>query len=167
MLRNVGPVYASNIAYKSLTVDNLVTVDNGILQQVIDSGYQCNMYTTALNAQNKSDIPYVRALPDIPYKGKRRYDRPDYWSSEAYALLLSAVQESDIVFMVGYDIWDNMQTSNANVYQIAKIFEHYPNTQFIQIQDTAWDIPPSWEPYENFLMDEYDTMYSYVESESQ
>lgn len=166
-MQNIGPVYGSNIVYRTMQVDNLIAVDDGVLRQVVNSDYKCNMYTLPEHVSKFTDVPYVRPLPNIPYKGKRKFDAANMWSSEAYALLLTAIQGSDIVFMVGYDIWDNPKTMNSNVYQMAKIFEHYPETQFVQIQNSHWEIPPSWEPYKNFLMDNYKTMRDFIDANTE
>ncbi len=114
--------------------------------------------------QEFKQYPNVHLVPKLPYESKKRVDDPWHWGSGPFAVLLAASKNFDTVNLLGFDLYgveskvNNMYKGTKNyiesdkhaidfsywVHQIAKVFEHYPTTNF-KIWNTAdWIMPKEW-----------------------
>ena len=156
-----------NAILRDAKVEHLVCVDKPMLREAVNSSYHKNskVYTRKnLFVQHQLE-KNIRMVPDLPYAGNERADDPIHWGSGPYAVLLAAKLATDDVHLLGFDLYstDNRvnnvykDTSNYSlsfksavdprywIYQIGKIFEHFPNTRFIIHQDETWQLPKSWK----------------------
>ena len=121
------------------------------------------IYTRLNWVKEYNCYPRVKLVPDLPYKDINRADDPWHWGSGPYAVLLAAMQNTD-VHMLGFDLHgnndlvnnvykdtDNYLTSNKPkvdpsywIYQIGKVFEYFPKTLFTVYNKKDWSIPKEW-----------------------
>ena len=107
----------------------------------------------------------ISTVPDLPYQGEQRPDRPEHWGSGGYALLVAAQLGFDDVTLVGFDLYskndkvnnvykDTVNYSAANkpsvdysywVYQISKVFQSFPNIVFTVVNNIGWEMPKEWQ----------------------
>ena len=106
----------------------------------------------------------INLVPVLPYTGESKQDDPIHWGSGPYAVLLGANMYSTIM-LVGFDLYGingkinnvykntkNYHSSDANavdysywVYQISKVFQNYPDKEFIIWNNPNWTLPNSWK----------------------
>jgi len=107
----------------------------------------------------------IEHLPQLPYQGTSKKDKPEHWGSGGYAILLGANLGFKELEIVGFDLYstdnlvnnvykDTNNYSNANsqsvdpsywIYQIEQIFKYYPNTKFIIRNSPQWKLPTEWQ----------------------
>lgn len=162
-LTDIGPTYGCNQLVESFPLDNTIVVDRTLLIDFIAKGInrRTNIYTrrrwhTYVEADN------LHFLDDPVLEIQTEFDREIHWGSGAHALNLAAGTGSDIVVMLGYDLWNAKINPDAWIYQINKCFELHPFVQFVQIQNEAWACPKEWTA-ENFLMDNFDGLKALLE----
>jgi hypothetical protein len=154
-LKDVGPTYGCNSLIEKFDLDNTVVVDKNVVIDLIARGYnqKTNIYTrkkwhTLVQADNLHYLsPPIKDPVEI-------WDQDIHWGSGTHALNLASTFGTNVVIMLGYDLYNADVDPSCWIYQINKCFELHPNTQFVQIQDSKWDCPKSWIS-ENFLMDDY------------
>lgn len=172
--------YGCNLAYKDIELKNLVVCDRF-------------MFTTALsqNAHLKTTIwtrsrwlqqistENVFALPQIPYKPEIKHDLEMNWGSGLYAALLAAGSDSDVIVLIGYDLWPLPDGNVNNIYagesgygpkeaagvdpsgwihQFSKLFSFYDEKQFVFINEKNWNVPEQWLEYKNFNFDHFSAL---------
>ena len=147
-----------NAVYRDHCIDHLVCVDRRMVKE--SKPFHNNIYTRKDWNQSFG----VSAVPELPYQGNLRHDDPFHWGSGPYAVLLAA-SFSETIHMVGFDLYSkNKQinnvykgTQNYNkvdyravdhsywVYQISKVFEHYPDKYFVVYNYSTWEMPVIWK----------------------
>jgi len=157
-----------NAIFRDYYVEHLVCCDKRIVKQALP--FHKNIYT---RQRWHKDFD-VNPLPDLPYKGKDRKDDPFHWGTGPYAILLGATLSSNVK-LVGFDLYGlegkvnnvysdtegysssgSSQVDNSYwLYQIAKIFKHYPYTKFTIYQTDDWIFPKGWN-YSNVSLDKLD-----------
>ena len=163
-----------NAILRDFKVDTLVCVDKRMLVEAVNSSYHKNakVYTRKnLFVQHRLE-KNIRMVPDLPYVGSERPDDPTHWGSGPYAVLLAAKMTTDDVHLLGFDLYsqdnrvNNVYKDTANyslahksavdprywIYQIGKVFECFPNTNFIIHQLDNWQLPKAWK-YPNVSLD--------------
>ena len=163
-----------NAIYRDFKVDHLVCVDKSMLKEAIDSEYNVNskIYTRKSHFINYQHQKNIRMVPDLPYVGSERPDDPTHWGSGPYAVLLAANLTTTDIYLLGFDLYsqdnrvNNVYKDTANyslahksavdprywIYQIGKVFECFPNTNFIIHQLDNWQLPKAWK-YPNVSLD--------------
>lgn len=106
----------------------------------------------------------VRELPLLPYKGDTKKDDPEHWGSGGYAVLLAAILDFQEIELIGFDLYpiddtvNNIYKDSTNysrsgsqavdpsywIYQISKVFDYYPDCNFIVKNKQYWTIPNEW-----------------------
>jgi len=180
----LGPVIGANAIFRDYYSDELVCCDRRMVQEAVNHGYNNTIYTRENWYKQFSYWPNVTKLPDLPYTGDKRQDDPWHWGSGGHALNLACTKNPEIIIMLGFDLWgtnskfnnvyknsDNYNSSDKPatdpsywIYQLAKLFKHYPNIKFIQIQPEDWQMPSEWESYENLFVDSFDALDNLVAS---
>jgi len=177
---SVGPIYGCNAMYRDNVADNIVSCNRKIVDEIIAAGghTRCNFFTRPQWKRYYKKVPNVQFLPELPFDKSVKQDNSIKWSTGPLALHLAAMQNSDIVVMLGFDLYgidkqinnvykgtDNYAASdskaqpyNAWVYQCAKVFELFPNTQFVQIQYSNFVAPEEWMKYENVMYDQFGSL---------
>ena len=168
-----------NAIYRDYYMDYLVCVDRPMLREEVNSSYHKNakVYTRRNNFIQYRFEKNIRMVPDLPYVGSERPDDPIHWGSGPYAVLLAAKMTTDDVHLLGFDLYsadnrvNNVYKDTANyslahksavdprywIYQIGKVFECFPNTNFIIHQTDNWQLPKSWKQ-PNIMVDCIDNL---------
>ena len=163
-----------NAILRDIKVDHLVCVDKPMLREAVNARYHndAKIYTRRnLFVQHRLE-KNIRMVPELPYVGSERPDDPVHWGAGPYAVLLAAKLTTDDIHLLGFDLYsadnkvNNIYKDTANyslahknavdprywIYQIGKIFEYFPNTQFFIHQEDNWQIPKEWN-YSNIVVD--------------
>ena len=168
-----------NAILRDTKVDYLVCVDRPMLREAVNSSYHKNakVYTRRNNFVQYRFEKNIRMVPDLPYVGSERPDDPIHWGAGPYAVLLAAKSTTDDIHLLGFDLYgvdnkvNNIYKDTANyalahksavdprywIYQIGKVFEYFPNTNFIIHQDTDWQLPKAWKQ-SNVMVDKLSSL---------
>lgn len=182
LLRNKGVTYGCNLLIENFQLDNTIACDRSMLIHLIASGYDnvTNLWTRARWRNNVGDGTF-KNLPNPIENPIERWDREMQWGSGTHALNLAAEQGADVVAMIGFDLW--MRDDGQNniyqdqhplyekkvigpecwIYQIGRLFEKFPDTNFVQIQPTGWKDPEQWAAYNNYSRDTFAGLKSLLE----
>jgi hypothetical protein len=161
-----GTKIGCNAILRDFSVDHLVCVDRPMLQEAVESNYNkhATVYTRATQFAQYRLETNIRIVPDLPYVGDQRPDDPIHWGAGPYAVLLAAKLTTDDIHLLGFDLYsadkrvNNVYKDTANysfahksavdprywIYQIGKIFKHYPATQFV-VHNNDFELPKSWK----------------------
>lgn len=159
-----------NAIHRDMVVDHLICCDRRMAEESTN-----NPNTKNTKIYIREDwVRYYRkikkqrnifVLPDLPYHGTDKPDNPNHWGSGGYAVLLAASLGFKNILIVGFDLYpnggkiNNIYKGTPNyarrdaqgvdcsfwIYQIAKIFQHYPETNFTVAHLPGWDIPKLWQ----------------------
>ena len=168
-----------NAILRDTKVDHLVCVDKPMLREAVDAQYHhtAKVYTRKNLFEHYRLEKNIRIVPDLSYAGSERPDDPIHWGSGPYAVLLAAKLTTDDIHLLGFDLYgvdnkvNNIYKDTANyalahksavdprywIYQIGKVFECFPNTQFVIHQDKNWQLPKSWKQ-PNIMVDCIDNL---------
>lgn len=159
-----------NAIHRDMSVDYLICCDRRMVEESVINPATTNtkIYTREDWARYYRKIKKHRnvfVVPPLPYHGTNKADKPEHWGSGCYAVLLAASLEFKDILIVGFDLYPNGNkvnniykgTSNYSrpdaqgidysfwVYQISKVFQHYPNTKFVIAHLPGWEIPNLWK----------------------
>lgn len=169
-LRNDYTLIGCNAIHRDITVDHLVCCDRRMADEATDNP---NTQDTLVYVRD-SWFKYfrkikknrnVRYVPDLPYTGDLKQDKPDNWGSGGYAVLVAAELGCKEITLLGFDLYginnkvNNVYKDTANyskkdsqavdpsywIYQLGKIFKYYPNTKFIILNKPDWVMPEEWQ----------------------
>jgi len=157
-----------NAVHRDVAVNHLVCCDKRMIEESIESPNTINtkIYVRKdyINYYSKLDTR-INQLPEIPYIGESKLDKPINWGSGPYALIVSANLPADKIIMLGFDLYGTKNSFN-NIYkdtihyqpkqskpidhsyweyQIAKVFENYPHKQFVIYNTENWKMPNKWK----------------------
>jgi len=182
-LQWLGKTIGTNAVHRDFHPDYLVCADRRMVQEAVNANYENPVYTRPDWYRQFSYWSNVVRHPELPYSGSKRPDDPFQWGSGGHALNLACTMNPDVIFMLGFDLWSTTKTVNnvykntehyseSNktpvdpsywIYQTAKLFEHYPNIKFIQIQPVEWEPPKEWDEYSNFYIDDYQSLKELID----
>lgn len=157
-----------NAIHRETVTDHLVCCDRRMVEEAVVSE---NTTTTSIYVRPdwfhyfrkiRKDKRIVQ-VPNLPYTGTNRQDQPLQWGSGPYAVLLGANVGSSIM-MFGFDLYssndkiNNIYKGTENyrptesapvdpsywIYQIAKVFKHFPHKEFIIWNKQDWKLPREW-----------------------
>lgn len=158
-----------NAIHRDMVVDHLICCDRRMVEESV-----INPSTENTKIYVRDDwVRYYRKIkkqrnvfvvPDLPYQGSNKADKPEHWGSGGYAVLLAASLGFKNILIVGFDLYPNGNkvnniykgTPNYSridahgvdysfwVYQLAKIFQYYPATKFTIAHLPGWEIPNLW-----------------------
>ena len=168
-----GTKVGCNAIYRDYTMDHLICVDRPMLQEAVESNYNkhATVYTRANQFAQYRLETNMRIVPDLPYVGDQRPDDPIHWGAGPYAVLLAATLTTDDIHLLGFDLHsvdkrvNNVYKDTANyslahksavdprywIYQIGKVFNSYPETQFV-VHNDDFELPKAWNK-PNVLLD--------------
>lgn len=159
-----------NALHRDIYVHHLICCDQRMVREAVDNPMTANttIYVRDLwyhyfrkIRKNKNISP----LPELPYQGDKRHDKPIHWNSGPYAVLLAALLDHKQISMIGFDLYstndrvnnvykgtDNYSHPDARPvdpaywkYQIGKIFEYFPDIEFVIYNHSLWKIPQEWQ----------------------
>lgn len=154
-----------NAIYRDFEVDHLVCVDKKMLNEACLTCTNTLIYTRKDWINRYTHIPNIQLVPDIPFEGVGRMDDGWHWGSGPYAVLLAATLSVQSIHLVGFDLYskdnkiNNIYKETLNykssdhravdpsywIYQIGRVIEHFPLTQFTFFQTDNWQLPNSWK----------------------
>jgi len=157
-----------NAIQRDIEVDHLICCDRRMIEESLISNNTSNTKIYVREDylsfyQSKDDR--IHSVPDLPYSSNSKVDMPIHWGSGPYAVLLAATLTVEKIFLLGFDLYSNNDFFN-NVYkdtknyknsdskpidysfweyQIAKVFECFPNKNFVVLNGQNWQMPLSWK----------------------
>lgn len=157
-----------NAIHRDFRVDHLVCADMKMVNESIKNPlYKTSCIYTRKDWFAKYKLESnIRMLPELPYNGTERWDDPFHWGSGPYAVLLGAMlTKTQTVKLLGFDLYgienkvNNVYKDTLNyksgdtravdprywIYQIGRVIEHFPQTQFRIFQTDNWQLPNSWK----------------------
>jgi len=162
-------VIGCNAAYRNLSVDHLICCDRRMAQEACENieNRETLIYVRERHHhyfRKIKKLKNIRELPDIPIVSEMKRDQPDHWGSGPYAVLVAAGLENQKIVLVGFDLYSNdgkinnvyKDTENYNksnsqavdhsywVHQIARVFAHHPDKEFIIANEQNWSMPKQW-----------------------
>lgn len=161
LINKLYTIIGCNALHRDLEVDHLVCVDNKMAIEALNN-------TSIKNTKIYTRTRWVRegllSVPSLPYSGSSRPDKEEHWGSGPYALLLACNLKFDEIILIGFDLYgcgdrvNNIYKNSINykgdlspavdhsywVYQIAKIFEYFPNIKFKVLNSKGWNMPNEW-----------------------
>ena len=154
-----------NAILRDFSVNHLICVDKHMLLEALESNYNkhATVYTRANQYALSRYQTNIQIVPDLPYVGDQRPDDPIHWGAGPYAVLLAAKLTTDDIHLLGFDLYsadkrvNNVYKDTANysfahksavdprywIYQIGKVFNSYPETQFV-VHNDNFELPKSW-----------------------
>lgn len=158
-------LFGCNAVHRDFNVDHLVCCDKRMVAEAIENPNVTNIYTRERYYHDFRKLQkkkQVHLLPTLPYSGSERSDNPIHWGSGPYAVLLAATMH-DHVSLLGFDLYSkNNKVNNCYkgtqnyshkdsaavdpsywIYQIKKIFDSFPNKQFL-VYNKDWTVPMEW-----------------------
>lgn len=157
-----------NAIHRNYTVDHLICCDRRMVTEAVENinNQNTSIYVRQNNYQYFRKIQKhknIKQLPDIPYHGEFKRDRPDHWGSGPYAVLVASTICDDII-LLGFDLYGNddkinnvyKDTVNYNksdsaavdpsywVHQIAQVIRYTPYKTYTIINDRNWQMPKEW-----------------------
>lgn len=162
-----------NACHRDMGLDVLVAVDQRMVKEALDRGIKYDIYTKKEWIEGFRDHLNVKQVPDLPYAGDRRQDDPWHWGSGSHAANLAGSMKLQEIHLWGFDLYGknglinniykdtkNYESSNHHsvdpsywIYQLARCFEYYPDSQWIQHQTKDWQVPKEWQEFSNFSIE--------------
>lgn len=170
-IKSQGTLIGCNAIHRDHKMDHLICCDRRMAEEAINNpnNSETNIYVRddwwryyfKIRKHKKT-----RTLPELPYQGERKQDQPLHWGSGCYAVLVAANLGFKEIKLLGFDLYptrsnkvNNIYKGTENyskkdsqgvdysfwVYQIAKVFQYYPDQQFVIVNDSSWDIPKEWK----------------------
>lgn len=159
-----------NAIHRDIIVDYLVCCDRRMVEEAINNPMterteiyvRDDWFKYYKKIQKRKNI---KTVPELPYKGTQRPDRPEHWGSGGYAILVAATLGFDTITLIGFDLYskdhkvNNVYKGTENyssvdsqsvdysywIYQTAKLFHLFPNINFTVVNDSGWDMPKEWQ----------------------
>lgn len=169
--------WGCNLLYREFAPRTLVCCDKHILITAISERADLHSQIwTRERWASKSDLPGVNFLPEnLPFPKENKHDIHLHWGSGTYAAYLACLSLHNILVFVGFDLWGTKDNKINNVFkgqngygpadsdavgpqgwihQIGRLMEHFPNKQFVFLNQPTWNPPESWTAYDNFFQDD-------------
>lgn len=163
-------IVGCNALHRDIAVDHLICCDHRMVREALANPNTANTTIHVREGwhhyfrkieKNKN----VKLLPELPYHGTSRLDKPIHWGSGPYAVLIAAQLNPTSISLVGFDLYGRQDrvnnvykgTNNYSspdsgavdpsywIYQIAKIFSLYSHIQFTILNVEAWKMPEEWQ----------------------
>ena len=163
-----------NAVHRDFTCDEYIAVDRRMVDEILrnDRNEGKTIYTRDDWIDNYKKYSIVKALPNIPFTGPNKSDQPFHWNSGPYAVLVAALKNPKQVYMLGFDLWsktsfvnniykgtpnyagahDRKVTPDFWIYQLSRLFNYFPEIEFIQKQSLEWRIPEPWKQIKNLTI---------------
>jgi hypothetical protein len=168
-------IIGCNAVHRDHTCDEYVAVDTRMVEEILRN--QANHDKTIYTREDWIDKYIQRnkkvvALPPLPFTGLNKCDQPFHWNSGPYAVLVACNKRPTQINLLGFDLWsktsfvnniykgtpnyagahDRRVTPDFWIYQLARLFNHFSQIEFVQHQLENWRIPDSWKKIENLTI---------------
>lgn len=159
-----------NAIHRDVTVDHLICCDRRMVEEAVQNPDTVNTEIYVREDWFKyyrkiQKLKNIKQVPSLPYQGEAKRDQPEHWGSGGYAVLVAADLGFNDVTLVGFDLYsknnkvNNVYKGTNNyaaadshsvdhnywVYQISKVFQLYPSTQFTILNESDWVLPREWQ----------------------
>jgi len=169
-LKSSNTLIGCNAIHRDAVMDHLVCCDRRMVEEAVKSS---NTEYTLIYVREDWFKYYRKTqkdkrthhLPALPYTGEQKRDQPVHWGSGGYAVLLAASLGYKNITLLGFDLYpvnnkvNNLYKGTQNyskpdsqavdysywVYQITKVFEHFPESTFTVVNKADWQLPLSWK----------------------
>lgn len=164
------PIIGCNAIHRDFICDYIVAVDKRMVDEILK-----NPSYSSVNIYTKPNwLPYyklqqVKEVPPLTYKGSLKADDPWHWNSGPYAVLLASNLNFKKINLLGFDLYginqkiNNVYKNTKNysngsnnpvdhshwIHQLSKIFQSYPEKEYIIWNTRNWRIPDSWQDIKN------------------
>lgn len=160
-----------NAIHRDHKVNEIVAVDRRMVDEILSNEiyHDVPIYTRPDWIPLLKKDPRIVSVPELPYQGHNKFDKALHWNSGPYAVLLAALKNPKTINLLGFDLYgigktyNNYYADTPNygktgdrpvghsfwVIQLAKLFELYPEINFVQWQKDNWAIPFQWKAYKN------------------
>jgi hypothetical protein len=167
-------IIGCNAIHRDHTCDEYVAVDRRMVDEILrnDANKGKIIYTRDDWIEKYLSQKVVLSLPKIPFTGPNKSDQAFHWNSGPYAILVAALKNPTKIKMLGFDLWsktsfvNNIYKGTANyagahdrritpdfwIHQLKKLFDHFSNIEFVQIQPEGWRIPEQWKHTKNLTI---------------
>lgn len=161
-----GMTIGCNAIHRDHVCDKIVAVDRRMVMEIIEnpSYKSIPVYTRPNWIDHFKKIPNITVVPELPYKGDQRWDDPWHWNSGPFAVLLACLENPKTINLLGFDLYgsdskvNNVYKNTKNydnsdrhavdyshwLHQLEKLFNCFPNIEFIQWQQENWQMPEKW-----------------------
>lgn len=168
-LKHRYTIIGCNAIHRDITVDHLICCDRRMAEEATNNPLTENTLIYVREdwfhyfrkiKKNKN----IKTVPELPYVGEAKKDKPEHWGSGCYAILLAASLGFSQIEIVGFDLYpitekvNNIYKGTNNyskvdapavdysywVYQISQIFKYYPSSQFVIKNKEHWKFPNEW-----------------------
>lgn len=164
-LAQTNTIIGCNALIRDLAIPHLVCCDQRMVDEALTSPNNQNTIIYTRPEWAKFYSAPVQEVPQLPYKGTLRQDQLWHWGSGPLALLVACTLGFKTIQMVGFDLYGiNNKVNNvykdskhylkteANavdpiywVYQNAKVFELFPEINFVVLNSKDWIMPKEWQ----------------------
>ena len=159
-----------NAIHRDITVDHLICCDRRMVEEAVNNPNTVNTEIYVREDWFKyyrkiQKLKNIKQVPALPYQGEAKRDQPEHWGSGGYAVLVAAELEFEDITLIGFDLYsknnkvNNVYKGTNNyaapdshsvdynywVYQISKVFQLYPSTQFTVLNESDWVFPKEWQ----------------------
>lgn len=155
-------VIGCNALHRDFEPAHLICVDKKMAYEAL---HNTSIKNTKIYTRRRWAGSELFAVPNLPYVGTSRPDQPDHWGSGPYALLLACNLGFKQITLIGFDLYgnnnqvNNIYKNSVNyrghlapavdcsywIYQLAKIFEYFPEIKFTIINVDNWKMPSEWQ----------------------
>ena len=119
--KNTHVLVGCNALHRDIVVDHLVCCDHRMVREALENPATAN---TTIHVRDGWHHYFrkiekhknVKLLPELPYRGDLRPDKPVHWGSGPYAVLIAAQLNLSTVSLVGFDLYGRQDLVN-NVYK--------------------------------------------------
>lgn len=174
-LKNLGgTTIGCNAIHRDHVCDKIVAVDRRMVIEIIKNPNYKNIeiYTRPDWALHFKEHSNVKVVPELPYKGDKRWDDPWHWNSGPFAVLLACLENPKHINLLGFDLYgvdhkvnniykntENYDTDQRHaidfshwLHQLKKLFDCFPEIKFVQWQKEKWQTPIAWEDSKNLTV---------------
>jgi hypothetical protein len=164
-LSQTNTLIGCNALLRDISVPHLICCDQRMVDEALASPNNQNTVIYTRPEWAKFYSGQVQEVPQLPYKGELRQDLLWHWGSGPLALLVACTLGFKTIHMVGFDLHGsngkvnnvykdskNYLSSNANpvdpvywIYQNAKVFELFPEVNFVVLNNDSWSMPKEWQ----------------------
>ena len=177
-LKQTHTLVGCNAIHRDIVVDHLVCCDRRMVDEATNNPLtKDTLIYVRPNWHHYfrkiKKLKNIRLVPDLPYKGNKQQDDPFHWGSGGFAVLLAASLGQKEIDIYGVDLYpthnkvNNIYKNTAHygksdgqavdpsywVYQIAKVFENFPECHFRLHNTRDWSLPNEWKKINVELVD--------------
>lgn len=165
-LSTLGYTIGCNAIHREFICDQIVAVDRRMVNEIIANPLYKNIptYTRPDWVGQYKQHTTVTTVPKLPYVGITRADDPWHWNTGPFAILVACYMQPKKINLLGFDLYssknklNNIYKDTKNygtavdkpvdhsywLYHLKKIFESFPDIEFVHLHTDDWTTPHEW-----------------------